>query len=142
MAGGRPTKYKPEYAEQARKLCELGATDYELADFLKVDTVTIHRWRHAHVEFCNAVIAGKDFWDDRVERALYNRAVGYTFESEKLFNYQGEIVRAQTTEHVPPDVGAAMNWLKNRRPDKWREKQEIEHKGLNVVIAAPDAKIG
>jgi hypothetical protein len=90
--GGRPTSYRPEYAEQARKLCELGATDYELADFFDVDVVTVHRWRHTHDEFCNAVISGKNFADERVQRSLYQRAVGYTFESQKVFQYQGEIV--------------------------------------------------
>ena len=60
--------------------------------------------------------------DDRVERSLYHRAVGYSFESEKIFHHQGEVVRVPIIEHVPPDVGAAMSWLKNRRPDKWRDK--------------------
>ena len=127
--GGRPSKYKPEFAEQALKLCEMGATDYELADFFKVDVVTIHRWRHSKPEFCKAVISGKENSDERVERSLYHRAVGYTFVSEKIFQYQGEVVRAKTVEHVPPDPGAAMNWLKNRRADTWREKQEIEVSG-------------
>lgn len=126
MNRGRPPKYKDEFAEHAQKLCLLGATDYELADFFKVDVVTIHRWRGAHEDFCKAVIAGKEMCDERVVRSLYNRAVGYTYESEKVFQFQGAIVRADTAEHVPPDPGAAMNWLKNRRPDEWREKQDID----------------
>lgn len=143
-AMGRPTKYKPEYAEQAKKLCELGATDYELADFFKVDTVTIHRWRAAHEEFCKSVIAGKELCDERVVRSLYNRAVGYTYESEKVFQFQGAIVRADTSEHVPPDPGAAMNWLKNRRPDEWREKQDVDlttkGESLNLITDRDRAK--
>lgn len=129
MAAGRPTDYKPEYAEQAKKLCEIGATDIELADFFDVDVRTIYRWKHNHDDFCQAVCVGKDALDARVERSLYQRAVGYTFESEKVFNYQGEVVRAPTREHVPPDSSAALNWLKNRQPDKWRDKQEVEHSG-------------
>jgi hypothetical protein len=134
---GRPTKYDPKYAGQAAKLVELGATDIELADFFKVDTATIYRWRNTHTEFCEAVIAGKSLADDRVERSLYNRAVGYTFESEKVFQHQGEIIRAPTREHVPPDPGAALNWLKNRKPDAWRDKQEVEHKGGITVTSMP-----
>lgn len=129
MSAGRPTDYKPEFAEQAKKLCEIGATDIELADFFGVDVRTIYNWKHSHAEFFQAVCVGKDALDARVERSLYQRAVGYTFESEKVFNYQGEIVRAPTREHVPPDPGAALNWLKNRQPDKWRDKQEVEHSG-------------
>lgn len=127
--GGRPAKYDPSFAKQAQKLCALGATDIELADFFEINVRTLYRWRSEHEEFCQAVVAGKDGADDRVERAFYNRAVGYTFESEKVFQHQGQIVRAPTQEHVPPDSGAALNWLKNRRPDRWRDKQVVEHEG-------------
>lgn len=136
--GGRPPKYQTAFAKQAEKLCALGATDMELADFFEVDTRTIYAWRNTHPEFSQAVIAGKEGADDRVERAFYNRAVGYTFESEKVFQFQGEIVRADTREHVPPDAGAALNWLKNRRPEKWRDKQVVEHDG-KVQVGADDA---
>lgn len=126
---GRPTVYKPEFAKQAEKLCRLGATDFELADFFGVDTLTIYRWRNHNETFCNAVMCGKELADERVARSLFNRAVGYSFESEKVFQFQGQIVRAKTVEHVPPDPGAAMNWLKNRRKEEWRDKQDVEHSG-------------
>ena len=137
MPAGRPKSYKPEFAKQAAKLCELGATDYELADFFEVDTRTIYRWKNAEPDFCQAVIVGKDKADDRVERALFNRAVGYTYESEKVFQHQGQIVRADTTEHVPPDPGAAMNWLKNRRGDSWRDKITQEVTGADGAPLVP-----
>ena len=129
MPAGRPTSYKPEYVEQAKKLCLLGATDIELADFFKVSIATIYRWRNTHEKFCEAVCAGKEFADERVERAFYQRAVGYTFQSEKVFQFQGAIVRADTREHVPPDPSAGFNWLKNRRGDRWRDKIETQHSG-------------
>jgi hypothetical protein len=138
MAGGRPSSFKPEFIEQAAKLCEFGATDIELADFFKVNVLTIYRWRNTNPEFCKAVIAGKEFADERVERSLYQRAVGYTFESEKVFQFQGKIVRAKTREHVPPEPGSAINWLKNRRGDKWRDKQEIEHSGAVRMMPIND----
>lgn len=125
MPAGRPTDYKPEYVEQARKLCELGATDVELADFFDVSIRTIANWQAAHSEFLQALKAGKDVADNRVERSLYHKAVGYTFESEKIFQFQGEIVRTQTREHVPPSDTAMIFWLKNRRKDDWRDRQEV-----------------
>jgi len=125
----RPTDYKAEYAEQARKLCQLGATDKELADFFEVSDRTIYRWQIKHDEFCQALKAGKDSADERVERSLYHKATGYTFESEKVFQHQGEIVRAAVTEHVPPDTTAMIFWLKNRRPDVWRDRREQEITG-------------
>lgn len=124
---GRPSSYKPEFAAQAEKLCALGATDMELADFFEVDVRTIYRWKHDNDQFCQALKVGKDVLDDRVERSLYQRAVGYSFNSEKIFHFQGVITRADTVEHVPPDTGAAMSWLKNRRGEQWREKVEQVH---------------
>lgn len=139
MSAGRPTDYTPEHAIQAEKLCRLGATDFELAEFFGVSDRTIARWRIEHEEFCQSVKLGKDFADERVERSLYNRAVGYSFETEKIFNCQGEIVRVPTVEHVPPDPGAGMNWLKNRRGADWKDKQQVEHSGkltLEELITA------
>jgi transposase-like protein len=131
---GRPASYRPEFAEQAVKYCQLGATDFELARIFGVDTATLYRWKNTYTEFCEAVQAGKGNSDERVVRSLYNRAVGYSFESEKVFNHQGEIVRAAVIEHVPPDPGAALNWLKNRRPKEWRERKEVEHT-LTLTLA-------
>lgn len=128
MAGGRPSGYQPEFAKQAQKLCQLGATDKELADFFEVSDRTIYRWQTQFPEFCQALKAGKEAADERVERSLYHRATGYTFESEKVFQFQGSIVRADTKEHVPPDTTAMIFWLKNRRPEAWRDKTEVHHK--------------
>ena len=126
---GRPPKYQEAFAEQAAKLCLLGATNADLADFFKVSIRTIERWSVEHEDFCRATKEAKEFADASVERSLYQRAVGYTFDSEKIFNGKDGIVRAETREHVPPDVTAQIFWLKNRQKDRWRDKQEIEHSG-------------
>lgn len=136
---GRPTLYKPEYAEQAKKLCELGATDQELADFFDVTDRTIYRWSAKHGEFCQALKGGKEVADNRVERSLYHKAVGYTFDSEKVFQHQGEIIRAPIKEHVPPSDTAAIFWLKNRQPEEWRDKVEHHHEGT-VEAVLPDKR--
>ena len=127
MPAGRPTKYKPEYAEQAEKLCRLGATDPDLADFFKVNTTTIWRWAGRYPEFCSAIKVGKEAADDRVERSLYQKAIGYTFDSVKVFMPAGakEPVYAPIQEHVPPDSTAMIFWLKNRRSKDWRDRREL-----------------
>jgi hypothetical protein len=124
-AAGRPSKYQASFARQAEKLCALGATDEDLANFFEVGIRTIANWKSQHEDFLQALKGGKTEADDRVERSLYQRAVGYTFDSEKVFNNKGEIVRAQTREHCPPDVTAQIFWLKNRRPEDWRDKSEV-----------------
>ena len=130
---GRPTDYSKTYPKQAAKLCELGATDVEIADFFDVDVRTIYRWKITHKEFCQALTRGKDKADERVERSLYQRAVGYDYPSVKIFMPAGapKPVYADFKEHIPADVGAAKSWLMNRRPDEWREKQSHEHSGPN-----------
>lgn len=137
---GRPPKYKPGYAIIAKELCERGATDYDLAQQFGVETVTIWRWQVQHAEFCSAVKVAKDSYDDRVERSLAQRAVGYTYDTEKVFHHQGEITRAKIVEHVPPDPGAAKLWLTNRRRDKWRDTQSKEISGPDGKPIEVDAK--
>lgn len=51
---GRPSKFKPEFIEQAEKLCKLGATDLEMADFFEVDVRTLYRWKADNESFCHA----------------------------------------------------------------------------------------
>ena len=129
---GRPPKYDAKYPEQAAKLCRLGATDVDLADFFEVSTRTIERWKVEHEDFCRSVTTGKEFADDAVERSLYHKAVGYEQEAVKIFMPAGarEPVFAKYREKIAPDTGAAIFWLKNRRKEQWRDRieQDITHK--------------
>jgi hypothetical protein len=120
MPAGRPTTYRPEYTEQARKLCRNGATDREIADILGVCVRTFYRWRAEYDDFAEALKVGKEFADDRVERALYERACGYEYSDVKIFHPSGakEPVIVPVTVHVPADVGAARQWLAARRPQQ------------------------
>ncbi len=131
---GRPTGYRPEYAAIALAMCKLGASDLDLAEEFSVDTSTIWHWRCKHEEFFNALSEGKDAWDDRIERGLAMRAAGYSVHTEKLFHYEGTIVRAQTIEHFPPDIGAIKMWLGNRRPAAWKDKQEVKIDGSDAFL--------
>lgn len=120
----RPSKYKPEFAPQAAKLCLLGATDMEIADFFEVDVRTIYRWKAEYEEFCQALKAAKDVADERVERSLYARANGYEHDEVDIRVVNGEIVQTPIRKYYPPDTTAGIFWLKNRRPAQWRDKVE------------------
>lgn len=132
---GRPSSFRKEFIEQAAKLCDLGATDLELADFFHVSVVTLNRWKNQIPEFCKSIKVAKEAADNRVERSLYNRATGYTFDSEKIItvsrgaNMGSEIERVKIKEHVPPDVTAQIFWLKNRRKGDWRDRIDNTHSG-------------
>lgn len=140
---GRPTAYKDEYADQAAKLCALGATDDEMADFFEVHRSTIYRWKLDHPDFCDAIKSAKEVADERVQRSLYQKATGYDYTEEqaikvKLEQHREEVEVVQVRKHAPADTTAAIFWLKNRRKDDWRDKQEVEHTG-QVVMIAPEA---
>lgn len=129
----RPSKYKPEYAKQAEKLCLLGATDQELADFFEVEVRTIYRWKGDFSEFCQALKSGKEEADARVERSLYQQAIGYEQDEVKIFMpAQAEApVYAPYRAKVAPNVTAAIFWLKNRKSQDWRDKQQTELTGAD-----------
>ena len=133
--GGAPTKYKPEYAEQAYKLCLLGATNDELADFFEVDPSTIDKWIADLPEFSGSIKKGKAEADSNVANRLYQRAMGYEHSEDKIFNHNGQPLIVPTRKYYPPDSTAAIFWLKNRKPAQWRDKQDVEHSGgLTVEI--------
>lgn len=136
---GRPSLYSEEMAVQAKKLASLGATDAEVADFFGVDVRTIYRWKHEYDDFCQALKIGKEDADARVERSLYQKAIGYEQEAVKIFMPAGadKPVYADYIEKVAPDTTAAIFWLKNRKPAEWRDKTVTEHEGevkLSPVI--------
>lgn len=133
---GRPTLYREEYVRQAEKLCELGATDQEIADFFEVDVSTIYRWKNEHSDFCDAIKVAKEAADNRVERSLYQRAIGYEQDEVKIFmpaNAEAPVY-APYRAKITPDTTAAIFWLKNRRSQEWRDRQTIEHEGEVALI--------
>lgn len=120
-----PSKFDPDYCRQAQKLCELGATDLELAAFFEVAGSTIQLWKLNHPEFAEALRIGKEPADERVKRALYQRAVGYSYEAQKIFQYEGRPVVVDYVEHVPPDIRAIEFWMVNRSDWVMRSKTEV-----------------
>jgi hypothetical protein len=143
---GRPGEYHPRFVEIARAMCRLGATDFDLAQEFGVKTQTIWNWRCRYPEFFDATLEGKEAFDNRIERSLAQRAAGYSYHSEKVFQYEGAVIRAETVEHVPPDVSAIRLWLMNRRPDRWRDKSEVKLDGsdafLRLWTAISDGTLG
>lgn len=131
---GRPTAYKKEYAEQARKLCLLGHTDSELAQYFEVSESTINKWKLDHSEFSESIKKGKEFADGNVADRLYQRAMGYVAPDIDVRVIENKIVETPLEKYYPPDTTAAIFWLKNRQKDKWRDKQEVEHTGEVSLI--------
>ena len=131
--GARPSLFKPEYVEWAEKFARLGATDKDLASVFEVSLSTIEAWKRDKVEFLNALKRGKMIADAEVASKLFHRATGYEHPEDDIRTVSlgdgagSKIVITPTVKHYPPDTTAAIFWLKNRRPDLWRDKvhQEI-----------------
>lgn len=138
----RPSAYKPEFAEQARRLCLLGATDKELGDFFGVSETTVNNWKSQHPEFLESLKAGKLSADANVAKSLYRRALGYSHDAVKIIavsdggNQGSHVEQVPYVERYPPDTTAGIFWLKNRQPDKWRDRQDVEHSGAVTTFVA------
>lgn len=98
-----------------------GLTDKQIADNMGITDSTLYDWKKRFPEISEALKKGKEIVDYEVENALLKRALGYSYdEVTKEYGTVTKIV----TKQVAPDVGAAMAWLKNRKPDKWRDKPQ------------------
>lgn len=154
---GRPLKYNEAMIKQVEKLAKLGLTDDEMADVLDVHRDTFYTWKHEYPAFSDALKTGKAFADANVAQRLYERAIGFEHDSEEIkvlpaigasrpqVEDDGEdgntqpsangdhprIVRVPIRKIYPPDTIAAIFWLKNRQPGRWRDKveQDLNHSG-------------
>jgi len=136
---GRPTKYMPSYDRQAYQLCLLGATDAEIAGFFEVEERTVNNWKSMYPNFFQAVKDGKMMADSNVAASLYKRAVGYSYQEVRTKqvvvrpdneDVDSEMITVEvvtTKKEMPSDPGSAFNWLKNRRPNDWRDKKEVSN---------------
>ena len=141
----RPTDYRQEYAEQARKLCLLGFTDKQLAVFFGVNESTINRWKDKYPEFCKSIKSGKVIADAQVAESLFKRATGIEVTEVEVRDDGKKKVKRVTKKHIPPDPTAQIFWLKNRQPELWRDKPTVENSvqeavPVQIVVQTVDAR--
>lgn len=108
-----------------------GLTDDQIADKIGISRSTFYAWIKQYSDMSDALKRGKAPADFAVEKALFRRATGYDYD-EKRIDAKGEIVTSR--KHLPPDTAAAIFWLKNRRPDRWRDKPEAPQGESNDIL--------
>lgn len=130
---GRKTDFTQEKAHKIVELFKAGKTEEEVSRILGIHVNTLYNWKLKNAEFLWAVREAKEVADDLVEAALFTRAVGFEHKSVKIMSYEGHSFEHEYTERVPPDTNAAYIWLRNRRPEKWKEKSELEVSTTNLA---------
>lgn len=103
-----------------------GLTDEQIAGNIGISVSTLYEWKKKFVEFSEALKRGKEVVDRQVENALLRSALGFEYE-EEVATPRGEVVTVRKYEK--PNTTAQIFWLKNRKPNEYREKQNIEHSG-------------
>lgn len=113
-----------------------GLTDEQVAKNIGINRDTLYQWKKKYADISDALKKGKEVVDIAVENALLKRALGYTFKEitrERSVNLEtGQVelmVTKEVTKEVQPDTTAQIFWLKNRKPDTWRDKKDVEMSG-------------
>lgn len=123
---GRPEKYNPDHNKMITALAMVGFTDEQISDFIGINRDTFYTWKKKHIEFSDALLAGRAKATTKVVVSLFQRATGYSHPEEKIFCQDGRVIRAETKKHYPPEYKCLALWLKNKEPELWKDKQEVE----------------
>ncbi len=120
-------------------------TKRELASKLGVTPKTLAKWEREYEEIAKAVRRGREITDATVENAILKKALGFEVtEVKKVIKADGAEEITTVSKCVPPDISAASVWLKNRCPDKWRDKPEAsggELSKVDEILRGIDAQI-
>lgn len=108
-----------------------GLIDEQIACNIGITTKTLYEWKNKYSVISDALKKGKEIIDIQVENALLKRALGYEYEEikqviEKDDKGNDKKRVEKTKKYVIPDTTAQIYWLKNRKPEQWREKREVE----------------
>ncbi|MGN4759901.1 hypothetical protein ACTFRK_29195 [Bacillus cereus group sp. MYBK227-2] len=112
-----------------------GLVDEQIAKNIGISRATLSNWKKKHPLITRALARGKEVVDREVENALLKRALGYTYEEVTVLRQEVEegvfesVEAKRVKRQVPPDTTALIFWLKNRKPDTWRDRREIDHSG-------------
>ena len=156
---GRKTLFRAEIIHESEIMASYGLTEAQIANVLNVSPFTLSRWKRKNPEFEQALKRGADISNHQVTKSLFHRALGYgynevSYEKVTLGNLAAKVDKKAEIEtilnmdayktkvvvkQVLPDVTAQIFWLKNRQPDLWREKHEVD---LNVRDLASELDKG
>ena len=142
MAKGKYQKWlEPEGLTLLTGWARNGLTDEQIAKNMGISRSTLAEWKKKYSDISDTLKKGKEVVDIEVENALLKKALGYSYKETtkelSVDNETGEsklVVTKEVTKHIAPDTAAGIFWLKNRRPDEWRDRvQEDNNVALNKL---------
>lgn len=111
-----------------------GLTDEQIAHNMGVSVRTLYEYKERFPQILQSLKKGKEIVDIQVENALFKRAIGYEYEETKIIISEKDGKRVETIKkQMPPDTTAQIFWLKNRKPEKWRDKVEVQNNDNDQV---------
>ena len=126
--------------EQVNKILQLyqeGKTDLQVAKVFKVGRKTFLKQVKNIQDLSSTIKKIKETPDSKVEKSLFERALGYTHEDTQFFCHQGVIISKEYVKRYPPDVSACVFWLCNRQPGRWKNVQKVDIDvpgGVEIVV--------
>lgn len=106
-----------------------GLTEKQIAHNIGISEQTLNVWKNKYTSLSESLKKGKEVVDRQVENALLKRALGYSYiETTKELVGTKMVVTKEVVKEVQPDTTAQIFWLKNRRPDIWRDRKDLEAK--------------
>lgn len=106
-----------------------GLTDEQIASNMGISRSTLNAWKNRYPDISDTLKKGKEVVDRLVENALLKRALGYEYEEISDKYEEGILTEHKVTKkRVVPDTTAQIFWLKNRKPEDWRDKREVDSK--------------
>lgn len=138
----RLAKGKYEYWLTAEGLLRLGAwardglTDEQISKNIGISRKTLAEWKNRFSDICDTLKKNKEVADIEVENALHKRAVGYKTVEQRVEESEKDGKKIITiSKEVAPETAAAIFWLKNRQPNKWRDKHDVNASVVEDTVA-------
>lgn len=110
-----------------------GLTDVQIAEKIGISKQTFYDWKKKYADFSDSLKKGKEVVDRQVENALLKRALGYRYKettrelvTDKETGVCDLVVTKVVEKEVVPDTTAQIYWLKNRKPEQWRDKRVVD----------------
>lgn len=116
-----------------------GLTEEQIAHNMGIRRSTLSEWKKKFPDILDSLKQGKEVVDREVENALLNKALGFRVTVKKSYKVKDiiyengrkiketeKIEMVDEEQYIPPDTTAQIFWLKNRKPNEWRDKREVD----------------